>query len=73
MRRLELQVNVSAATIKLTIDFNISNLSAAYSLASNRPAPTPPMSPINPGSFDVSKNIVLVPPFRESEVDTHFV
>lgn len=54
------------------MDFNISNLLASDSLALNRPAPTLPMSSISPSSFDVSKNIVLVTPFRESEVDTYF-
>ncbi|KAL7848126.1 hypothetical protein AOLI_G00228440 [Acnodon oligacanthus] len=33
-------------------------------------APAPPA--INPPAFDVSKHIALVPPFKESEVDTYF-
>ncbi|CAI5695146.1 unnamed protein product [Oreochromis niloticus] len=40
------------------------------------PSPGPPASPnvsvSTPSSFDISKHISLVPPFRESEVDSYF-
>ncbi len=32
-----------------------------------------PLSPASPSDFDVCKQINLVPPFREAEVDSYFV
>ncbi|XP_013856586.1 uncharacterized protein LOC106512535, partial [Austrofundulus limnaeus] len=48
----------------------------ALELEKRSPAPAAPMSLSTPSSvsagFDISKHITLVPPFRESEVDSYF-
>lgn len=60
LRQLELQAQTSRSS---TTQPSSANSSAVGETTS---------SPVNTGGFDVSKNIVLVPPFRESEVDTYF-
>lgn len=60
LRQLELQAQTSRST---TTQPSSANSSAVGETTS---------SPVNTGGFNVSKNIVLVPPFRESEVDTYF-
>uniref|UniRef100_A0A3B1J0P6 Gypsy retrotransposon integrase-like protein 1 n=1 Tax=Astyanax mexicanus TaxID=7994 RepID=A0A3B1J0P6_ASTMX len=75
LREVELQAMkvASVSPVQLDIAPTPSSPQATFPAESSvASAPAPIATPFSPPAFDVSKHISLVPPFRETEVDTYF-
>ncbi|XP_026019876.1 uncharacterized protein LOC113020278 [Astatotilapia calliptera] len=69
---LELQIEREVRLRQLELQAQTSRSTTTQPSSANSSVDETTSSHVNPGGFNVSKNIVLVPPFRESEVDTYF-
>lgn len=67
LRKLELQTSVTGTTTLPIPTINTASQSVS-GFQSSAESMSVPMPAVGTGSFDVSKHIVLVPPFREAEV-----
>ena len=83
LHALPIQTGMSAEELSLTLRIRELEVEAMHlrlralemeqgAAAAARPSTTRSPSPTPQDSFDVSRHIALVPPFRESEVDSYF-
>ena len=74
-RKAEYEYKLEVKRLKLEGEFKLRQLESEekIALAQVRSPPSDPGQPrAPPAQFDITRNISLVPPFRESEVDSYF-